>query len=143
VLPDCFLFWNYRYSENSKTPSGRSSMIQQWGQHDTFRNISMTATVRSAWYLHEEILWLPQWGQITSSGRIWWAHGNIYSPCFAPRGPQLVPVQSSNLQLYEKMIYSERSWKMNHFLFLRHVLNRCSFRDNCVWNLEFVTSSSL
>ena len=22
---------------------------------------------------------------------------------------------------------------MEHFLFLRHVLNRCSFRDNCVW----------
>jgi hypothetical protein len=45
---------------------------------------------------------------------------------------------SSKLQPYEKMIYSERSWKMEHFLFLRHVLNRCSFRDNCVWNFEFV-----
>ena len=22
---------------------------------------------------------------------------------------------------------------MEHFLFLRHILNRCSFRDNCVW----------
>ena len=41
--------------------------------------------------------------------------------------------QSSQLQSDEKMIYSERSWKMEHFLFLRHVLNRCSFRDNCVW----------
>ena len=41
--------------------------------------------------------------------------------------------QSSNLQPYETVIYSERSWKMEHFLFLRHVLNRCSFRDNCVW----------
>ena len=49
--------------------------------------------------------------------------------------------QSSNLQPYEKMIYSERSWKMEHFLFLRHVLSRCSFRDNWVWNL--CTSSSL
>jgi hypothetical protein len=46
--------------------------------------------------------------------------------------------QSSNLQPYKKMIYSERSWKIEHFLFLRHVLNRCSFRDNCVWNFEFV-----
>jgi hypothetical protein len=36
------------------------------------------------------------------------------------------------------MIYSERSWKMEHFLFLRQPLNRCSFRDNCVWNFEFV-----
>ena len=36
------------------------------------------------------------------------------------------------------MIYSERSWKMKHFLFLRHVLNRCSFRDNCFWNFVFV-----
>ena len=31
------------------------------------------------------------------------------------------------------MIYSKRSWKMEHFLFLRHVLNRCSFWGNCVW----------
>ena len=45
----------------------------------------------------------------------------------------LLKDQSSKLQPYEKMIYSERSWKMEHFLFLRHVLNRCSFRDNCVW----------
>ena len=51
--------------------------------------------------------------------------------------------QSSQLQSSEKKIYSERSWKMEHFLFLRHVLNRCSFRGNCVWNFEFVTSSSL
>ena len=35
------------------------------------------------------------------------------------------------------MIYSERSWKMEHFLFLRHVLNRRSFRDNCVWSWRF------
>ena len=33
----------------------------------------------------------------------------------------------------KKKIYSEKSWKMEHFLFLRHILNRCSFRDNCVW----------
>ena len=46
--------------------------------------------------------------------------------------------QSSKLQSYEKMICSEKSWKMEHFLFLRHVMNRCSFRDNCVWNFEFV-----
>ena len=25
---------------------------------------------------------------------------------------------------------------MEHFLFLRHVLNRCSFWDNCVWKLN-------
>jgi hypothetical protein len=35
--------------------------------------------------------------------------------------------------------YSESSWKMEHFLFLLHVLNRCSFRDNCVWNLNLCT----
>ena len=46
--------------------------------------------------------------------------------------------QSSQLRPYEKMIYSESSWKIEHFLFLWHVLNRYSFRDNCVWNFEFV-----
>ena len=45
----------------------------------------------------------------------------------------LLKDQSSQLQPYDKLMYSERSWKMEHFLFLRHVLNRCSFRDNCVW----------
>ena len=28
---------------------------------------------------------------------------------------------------------------MKHFLFLRHPLNRCSFRDNWVWNFNLCT----
>jgi hypothetical protein len=35
-----------------------------------------------------------------------------------------------------KIIYSKRSWKIENFSFLRQSLNRCSFRDNCVWNLN-------
>ena len=39
---------------------------------------------------------------------------------------------------YEKIIYSERSWEMEHFLFLQHALNHC--RDNCVWSWRFLKS---
>ena len=52
--------------------------------------------------------------------------------------PKKIKHQFSQLQPYEKMIYSERKWKMEHFLFLRHVLNRCSFRDNYVWKFQFM-----
>ena len=37
--------------------------------------------------------------------------------------------QSSSLQSYEKMIYSENSRKMEHFFLLRYSLKKFQFRD--------------
>ena len=51
---------------------------------------------------------------------------------------EMSPCLYKHIFYNRKMIYSERSWKMEHFLLLQHVLNRFSFWDNCVWNFEFV-----
>jgi hypothetical protein len=62
----------------------------------------------------------------------------IFSIYADVKGPDWVQLKS-----YEKMIYSERSWKIEHFLFLRHHLNRFPHRDKCIWKYEFVYMFSL
>ena len=51
--------------------------------------------------------------------------------------------QSSNLQPYEKMIYSKNSRKMEHFFLLRYSLKKFPFRDIRVWKLRFLAKKHL